>query len=68
MWSMPAAVRDPIGRALEEKFAFLLDKLAVRGTRAMAERWAPFVPGSFPSLGAGVAAGRAHEDVTGLSD
>src|SRR5262249_34165774 len=67
MWGLGAPVREAIGRSLEEKFTFLLDKLAVRGTRAMAERWAPFVPGSYPVLGT-VAAGRAHEDVTGLSD
>jgi fructose-bisphosphate aldolase, class II len=67
MWGLQPQVREAIGRSLEQKFAFLLDKLAVRGTRALAERWAPFVPGSYPSLGA-VGAARAHEDVTGLSD
>ena len=33
----------------------------------LAEKHAPFVPGSFPSLRAGVGAAR-NEDVSGLSD
>jgi fructose/tagatose bisphosphate aldolase len=68
MWGLPAASRAGIGRTLEDKFTFLLTKLAVGGTRAMAEELAPFVPGSFPTMSATVGAGRAHEDVTGLSD
>jgi fructose/tagatose bisphosphate aldolase len=68
MWSLPADVRAGIGRSLEEKFTFLLTKLAVGGTRALAERWSPFVPGSFPGAGATVGATRGAEDVTGLSD
>jgi fructose/tagatose bisphosphate aldolase len=68
LWSLSAATREEIGRALEEKFAFLMTKLAVQGTRALAEKHAPFVTGSFPRLGAGVGATRGAEDVTGLSD
>ncbi len=68
LWGLPAATRQAIGGALEEKFTFLLGKLAVTNTRALAEKWAPFVPGSFPALGATVAAARGHEDVSGLSD
>ena len=67
MWGMSAAARESIGAALEAKFAFLLEKLGVPGTRALAERHAPFVPGSFPA-GAPVGAGRGPEDVSGLSD
>jgi fructose/tagatose bisphosphate aldolase len=68
MWGLPANVRAAIGRSLEDKFTFLLTKLSAGGTRALAARWAPFVPGSFPGAGATVGAARGAEDVTGLSD
>ena len=68
LWGLPAEARAAIGFALEEKFRFLLEKLAVGGTRALAERHAPFVPGSFPAIGSAVTAVRGHEDVSGLSD
>jgi fructose-bisphosphate aldolase, class II len=68
LWSLPAAVREEIGRSLEEKFTFLMTQLAAGGTRALAEKHAPFVPGSLPRLAAGVAALKGSEDVTGLSD
>ena len=66
LWSLPAGTRAAIGAALERKFEFLLEKLEVTGTRALAEQHAPFVPGSFPSAGAALTA--AAEDVSGLSD
>ena len=68
LWGLPAEVRVAIGSALESKFRFLLEKLAAGGTRSLAERHAPFVPGSFPVHGPATAAAKAHEDVTGLSD
>jgi hypothetical protein len=34
----------------------------------VAEKYAPFVPGSFPTAIASVGAGKGHEDITGLSD
>jgi len=68
MWSVSAAARDAIGSALEKKFTFLLERLGVSGTRALAEKHAPFVPGSFPTLGGAVPAHRGPEDVSGLSD
>jgi hypothetical protein len=68
LWGLPAATRAAIAGALEEKFRFLLERLAVQGTRALAERFAPFVPGSFPATGSAAAAVRAHEDVSGLAD
>jgi hypothetical protein len=67
LWGMAAPVREQIGRALEDKFTFLLKQLNVSGTRALAERFAPLVAGSEPDLGTGVGVGKA-EDVTGLSD
>jgi fructose-bisphosphate aldolase class II len=68
LWGLPVPVRAGIGRALEDKFTFLLTKLAVGGTREMTAELVPFVPGSFPGVGVAVGAARAHEDVTGLSD
>ncbi|MGH7731050.1 MAG: class II fructose-bisphosphate aldolase [Candidatus Eiseniibacteriota bacterium] len=67
LWSLPSGVREGIGRALEDKFTFLLTKLSVGGTQAMAQELAPFVPGSFPMAFASVAA-KEHEDVSGLAD
>lgn len=68
LWSMAAPVREAIGGALEERFAFLLRQLNAGGTRAVAEQHAPFVAGSFPVAVHAVGAGRGPEDVTGLSD
>jgi hypothetical protein len=68
LWSLPAPAREAIGRSLEEKFVFLLTQLGLSGTRALAERWAPFVPDSMPKLAEGTAGAAAREDVSGLSD
>jgi fructose/tagatose bisphosphate aldolase len=67
LWGLPADVREGIGRALEDKFTFLLTKLSVGGTQTMARDLAPFVPGSFPMAGA-AGADKEHEDVSGLAD
>ena len=67
LWSLPADVRGAIGEALEKKFRFLLEQLAVAGTRPLAEHHAPFVAGSFPTTAAPVPAS-GPEDVSGLSD
>jgi len=68
MWGIAAGVRREIGQTLEDKFAFLIEKLGAAGTRAIAERHAPFVPRSFPHLGSVVAASKGPEDVSGLAD
>ncbi len=68
LWTIAAAGRETIGRALEDRFAFLIEQLHVARTREMAERWAPFVAGSFPQLGATPVTARGPEDVAGLSD
>ncbi len=45
LWGMEPDVRAAIGRTLEDKFTFLIGKLNAGNTRAVAERWAPFVDG-----------------------
>ncbi|HYM80704.1 MAG TPA: class II fructose-bisphosphate aldolase [Candidatus Limnocylindria bacterium] len=67
LWGLPADARRPIGQALEDKFHFLLTQLRAGNTRKLAERFAPFVDGSFPAVGEAVTA-RGPEDVTGLHD
>ena len=68
LWGLPEATRKAIGASLEERFAFLLKQLCVNGTRAVAEKYAPFVPGSFPAAASTVGSAKGHEDITGLSD
>ena len=68
LWSMPAEARAAIGRSLEDRFTFLLTQLQVGGTRAIAEKYAPFVASAFPTALASVGATQGPEDVTGLSD
>jgi fructose/tagatose bisphosphate aldolase len=68
LWSLPTTVRQAIGTSLEQKFRFLIDRLAAADTRKVAEQHAPFVPDSFPKVGSTVGAARGHEDVSGLSD
>jgi len=68
LWGLPAETRAAMGQSLEEKFRFLLTRLRVHETREVAEKHAPFVPGSFPTANEAVSAGRGPEDVTGLQD
>ena len=68
LWGLPSEVREAIARSLEEKFTFLLTKLAVGGTQAMVKDLVPFVPGSFPMVDAMAGGEREHEDVSGLAD
>ncbi len=68
LWSLPDEVRAAIGGRLEERFTFLLRQLRVDGTRELATRFAPPVPGSFPVFAESVGSRRGPEDVTGLSD
>jgi hypothetical protein len=68
LWGLTPPVREAIGASLEEKFTFLLQKLAVANTRALAEKHTPFVEGSYPKAGLHSAVGRGPEDVQGLSD
>jgi len=68
LWSLPAETRRALGEKLEERFTFLLTQLAVQGTRALAEKHAPFVPGSYPVFDEALGAAKGPEDVSGLSD
>ena len=68
LWGLPAEVRGAIGERLEERFTFLLTQLRVNGTREVAAKHAPFVPGSFPVFAESIGAVKGPEDVTGLSD
>ena len=68
LWSLPADVRAAIGGSLEERFTFLLTQLKTQDTRKLAAKFAPFVPGSFPSFAETIGAGKGPEDVSGLSD
>jgi fructose/tagatose bisphosphate aldolase len=68
LWGMPEAARKAIGQALEDRFTFLLSQLQTQGTREVAAKHAPFVPGSFPVFDATVGVAKGPEDVTGLSD
>ena len=68
LWSLPREMRDALGAALEARFTFLLTQLAVQGTRALAEKHAPFVPGSYPVFDEALGAAKGPEDVSGLSD
>ncbi len=68
LWGLPAEVRAAIGAKLEERFSFLLAQLKVQGTRELAAKHAPFVPGSYPVFAESIGAVKGPEDVTGLSD
>ena len=68
IWDIAPDARQAIRDTLQQKFEFLFGTLALKGTRALAEKYAPFVPSTFPQLGHGLAAGRGPEDVSGLSD
>jgi len=68
LWSLPMETRRALGERLEERFTFLLTQLAVQGTRRLAEKHAPFVPGSYPVFDEALGAAKGPEDVSGLSD
>ncbi len=39
LWDLDARVRNEVGRGLEDTFGYIFDKLRVRGTRAVVDRW-----------------------------
>jgi len=68
LWSLPREAREALGARLEERFKFLLTQLSVQGTRTLAEKYAPFVDGSYPVFDEALGAAKGPEDVSGLSD
>ena len=68
IWGIAPDAREAIRATLQQKFEFLFGMLALKGTRALAAQYAPFMPSAFPMPGQGVTAGRGPEDVSGLSD
>ena len=68
LWGLPSEVRAAIAGKLEERFTFLLQQLQAQDTVALAAKFAPFVPGSFPVFAESIGAAKGPEDVTGLSD
>src|ERR1051325_6535215 len=45
LWDMPSEAKQPIVRELEDKFEFLMEKLAVFDTKALVEQWVPVTEG-----------------------
>jgi fructose/tagatose bisphosphate aldolase len=39
LWDLPAPVREAIGRSLEDRFRFLMDKLKINGTASVVKRF-----------------------------
>ncbi|HEY0158620.1 MAG TPA: class II fructose-bisphosphate aldolase [Thermoanaerobaculia bacterium] len=52
MWELPADAKQPIIDAIEKKFEFLMDKLAVYGTRELALQYVPATAGELPEYAA----------------
>ncbi|HEX2834335.1 MAG TPA: class II fructose-bisphosphate aldolase [Thermoanaerobaculia bacterium] len=48
MWELPSEHKQPILDAIERKFEFLMDKLAVYGTRDIIEKYVPAVASDLP--------------------
>jgi fructose/tagatose bisphosphate aldolase len=71
MWDLPSSVREGIARDLEERFSLLMRKLAVVGTRPLAESHVRRVdaarprPVSLGGVGAGAAPGKHASDEVG---
>jgi fructose/tagatose bisphosphate aldolase len=52
MWDLEASAKDPIIEAIEKKFEFLLDKLAVVNTRDIVLNYVPATGGELPEFAA----------------
>lgn len=66
-WDLPAESRQAIGATLEERFAFLFDRLAVNNTADLVARFVSAPEIHLPLPGAAVQAAQA-ESVEGLAD
>lgn len=52
MWDLPASEKQPIIDAMEKKFEFLMDKLAVFNTRDLTDRYIALRPADLPEYAA----------------
>jgi fructose/tagatose bisphosphate aldolase len=52
MWELPAESKQPIIDAIEKKFEFLMDKLAVYGTRELVLQYVPATSAELPEYAA----------------
>ena len=52
MWTMDDAAKQPIVQALEEKFEFLMEKLAVFGTKDVVTKYVPLSTSELPEYAA----------------
>jgi fructose/tagatose bisphosphate aldolase len=52
MWDMPAEAKQPIVDALEKKFEFLMEKLAVFNTRDLIDQYVPVTASDLPEYAA----------------
>ena len=52
MWEMPEQAKKPIIDALEAKFEFLMEKLAVYGTKDLVTRYVPLSTTGMPEYAA----------------
>jgi hypothetical protein len=72
LWNLPPAVRDAIGQSLEDRFAFLMQKLEVPGTAALVARHVKQVPVAFDRAAEIAAAGgtisATEKKADGLAD
>jgi fructose/tagatose bisphosphate aldolase len=66
IWDMPADAAGALGRAYDDKFAFLFRQLAIGGTAAMVKKIvaAPEIHRADPSVAAGVAAAPDDADLS----
>jgi hypothetical protein len=72
LWNLQPAVRDAIGQSLEDRFAFLMQKLEVPGTAALVARHVKPVPVAFDRAAEIAAAGgtisATEKKADGLAD
>jgi len=55
MWDLPDSAKQPILDAIEQKFEFLMEKLAVFNTRDLVEKFVPLRPADLPEYAAATA-------------
>ncbi|MGH7664642.1 MAG: class II fructose-bisphosphate aldolase [Gemmatimonadaceae bacterium] len=68
LWDLPDALRADLGRAYDEKFGFLFEQLAIRGTAEAVRRYVTAPEARRPVPEEGATAIAAAPDDTSLSD